>query len=339
MGIAFAGLPTRAITVEEASQVGQVRREAQALAMLAGLAEIDAGRVTLAAMEIATNVLRHGRGGRVLLSLVQGRTTRGVEICGIDRGPGFSLERCLPDGYSTGDRSPGQGLGAIRRQAQVFDVWSDARGAVVLARVYGERTRDEDLGYGALRVPMRQEPVCGDAWYLGWDEGRVVAAMVDGLGHGLLAAEAAELGIAALAQAPELVPDEQLARMHARMSGSRGGAAAVCAYAPDSGQVRFAGVGNIAAAVHEAGVPSRGLASHPGIVGGQYRRSPAFVVPAAAGALLLLHSDGLQSRWSLAQYEGPAWRHPAMVLAVLMRDFERGRGYTSGGALRLGGRR
>lgn len=338
MGIGFVGHVTRAITVEESSQAGQARREAQALAVLAGFGEIDAGRVTLVAMEIATNMLRHGHGGRVLLSLVQGRSGRGVEVCGIDRGPGFSLDQCLPDGYSTGGGSPGQGLGAIQRQSQVFDVWSDARGAVVLARIYPGRSRDEDLGYGALRLPMRQEPVCGDAWYLGWDDDRVVAAMVDGLGHGLQASEAADLGVAAVAAAPELAPDEQLGRMHARMAGSRGGAAAVCVYEAGSGQVRFAGVGNIAAAVHEAGVPSRGLASHPGIAGAQYRRAPAFVVPASPGALLLMHSDGLQSRWNLGQYEGLAFRHPALVLAVLLRDFDRGRDDTSAVAVRLGGR-
>src|SRR5690606_27885226 len=74
--------------------------------------------------------------------------------------------------YTTGAGSPGQGLGAIRRQAQVFDVWSevfdvwsDAGGAVVLARIYPERSRDEDLDYGALRVPLGRETVCGDAWF------------------------------------------------------------------------------------------------------------------------------------------------------------------------------
>ncbi|WP_162201675.1 ATP-binding protein [Pseudoxanthomonas suwonensis] len=337
MGVGFVGQATRAIVVEEATQAGQVRREAQELARLAGFGELDAGRVTLVAMEVATNVLRHGRGGRVLLALVQGRTGLGVEVCGIDRGPGFSLANCLPDGYSTGG-TPGQGLGAIKRQSQVFDAWSDARGAVVLARIYGERTRDEDLGYGALRVPMRQETVCGDAWYLGADGDRVSGALVDGLGHGLLAAEAAETGIAAAAEAAGLDVEEVVARMHARMSSTRGGAAAAFIHDPGAGVVRFAGVGNIAAAIHEPGMPGRGLASHPGIVGSQYRRAPAFVVPATPGALLLMHSDGLQTRWSLAQYEGLAFRHPALVLAVLLRDFDRGRDDTSALAVRLGGR-
>lgn len=338
MGVGFIGQATRVIPVEEATRVGQVRREARALAACAGFGELDAGRVTLAATEVATNVLRHGGGGRVLLSLVQGRTGPGVEVCAIDRGPGFSLERCLPDGYTTGAGSPGQGLGAIRRQAQVFDVWSDAGGAVVLARIYPERSRDEDLDYGALRVPLGRETVCGDAWFLGRDGARVVVALVDGLGHGVQAGEAAAAGIEAVAEAPELAPDLQLGRMHARMAGSRGGAVAVACHEPEAGLVQFSGVGNIAASVHEAGLPARGLPSHPGIVGGQYRRAPGFSLPVAPGALLLLHSDGLQSRWNLARYEGLAFRHPALVLAVLLRDFDRGRDDTGAIAVRLGGR-
>ncbi|WP_372012297.1 ATP-binding protein [Pseudoxanthomonas sp. 10H] len=337
MGVGFAGHATRTIPVEESSQVGQVRREALGLAVLAGFGELDAGRVALAATELATNVLRHGGGGRILLSLVQGRAGKGVEVCATDRGPGFSLARCLPDGFSTAG-SQGQGLGAIQRQSQVFDAWSDDRGAVVLARIYAEEAPASDLGYGALRVPMRHELVCGDGWFLGWDAGRLVVALVDGLGHGVQANEAAELGTAAVAEAPDLPPDELIARMHARMSRTRGGAAAVFCHDEATGQARFAGVGNIAASIHEGGASGRGMASHPGIVGGQYRRAAPFAIPAASGALLLMHSDGLQSRWNLGQYEGLVFRHPALVVAVLLRDFDRGRDDTSVIAVRLGGR-
>src|SRR5690606_7039730 len=234
MGVAFRGQVTRSIPVEESSQVGQVRREALGLANAAGFGEIDGGRVALVATEVATNVLRHGHGGQVLLSLVQGRNGLGVEVCGIDQGSGFSLSRCLPDGYSTAG-SPGQGLGAIQRQSQVFEVWSDARGAVVVSRIYAADAPGNDLGYGALRVPMRRQAVCGDAWLLGWDGPQLVAVLIDGLGHGLQACEAAEEGLAAAADAPGLAADELLARMHGCMSRTRGGAAAVFRHDSDSG--------------------------------------------------------------------------------------------------------
>lgn len=334
MGVAFSGHLTRVIPVEETTQVGQVRREALGLSSLAGLGEEDAGRVALVATETATNVLRHGRGGRVHLSLVAGRSGLGVEVCGIDRGPGFSLARCLPDGYSTAG-SAGQGLGAIKRQSTVFDVWSDAAGAVVLARVHAAAGSGGDLPYGALRIPMRHEVVCGDGWHLTWQDGQVAVTLVDGLGHGQQASEAAGLAIEAAADAGFLTAEETLVRMHARMSGSRGGAAAVFRYDRATGQGHFAGIGNISAAVHD-GAGSRGLASHPGIVGAQFRRVQAFGTPVMPGNLLLMHSDGVQTRWNLAHYEGLVHRHPALVVAVLQRDFDRGRDDTSIIAVRLG---
>jgi serine/threonine protein phosphatase PrpC len=42
-------------------------------------------------------------------------------------------------------------------------------------------------------------------------------------------------------------------------------------------------------------------------------------------ALLIMHSDGVSNRWSLDAHEGLIGRHPAVVAAVLLRDFGRGR--------------
>ena len=47
--------------------------------------------------------------------------------------------------------------------------------------------------------------------------------------------------------------------------------------------------------------------------------------PWPAGALLVMHSDGLASHWSLDSYPGLRLRHPALVAAVLYRDHQRGR--------------
>jgi hypothetical protein len=66
--------------------------------------------------------------------------------------------------------------------------------------------------------------------------------------------------------------------------------------------------------------------SHSGIVGhSAARRFQQFDVPCPPGALLVLHSDGLGSRWDLARYPGLPLRHPGLIAAVLYRDFARGR--------------
>jgi hypothetical protein len=88
--------------------------------------------------------------------------------------------------------------------------------------------------------------------------------------------------------------------------------------------VNFVGVGNIAAVVRsESG--NRHLVSHNGIVGHTLRKLQQFSVGWPDDALLIMHSDGLGSRWELAPYPGLAFRHPAIIAAVLYRDFTRGR--------------
>jgi len=336
MDLNFSGPVTRVVTIEETTQVGQARREALSLATLAGFNEEDAGRVALAATELATNLWRHGGGGRMYLSLIVGHDGLGVELCTIDRGPGFQLAQALQDGYSTGG-SQGLGMGVIARQSRVMDVWSDERGTVVLARIHAERApRNADLAYGAVRLPIKHEEACGDAWHLQVKAGQLSLTVIDGLGHGVLAAAASDAGVraAALASAGEGAVD-RIARLHAGLAGSRGGAAAVACLSLDTGAIDFAGVGNIAGSLLIDDT-SRGMASMPGIVGVQYRKAQAFALHAPAGTLMVLHSDGLQARWSMRDYPGLQHRHPALVVAVLHRDFDRGRDDVCVVALRAG---
>ncbi|MFG3448410.1 ATP-binding protein [Stenotrophomonas sp. NPDC047960] len=335
MDLNFSGRVTRVVVVEEVTQVGQARREALAMADAIGFDEVDAGRVALAATELATNVIKHGRGGRMYLSVVCGRGGEGIELCTLDAGPGFSLAQSLPDGYSTGG-TQGLGLGAIQRQATVLDAWSDDKGSVMVARIYASlAARNVDVPYGALRLAMHHEVACGDAWHLHADAQAVVVTLIDGLGHGLPAADAAHAGVSAAAACGVAAPADVIAAMHAGMSGTRGGAVAVARVEVASGALQFAGIGNISAGLHQA-TTTRGMASHPGIVGVQFRKAQPFHFHATAGTLLLMHSDGLQARWSLRDYPGLFHRHPALIVAVLQRDFDRGRDDTGLIALRLG---
>ncbi|WAW85896.1 ATP-binding protein [Xanthomonas citri pv. malvacearum] len=335
MEVNVTGLVTRSFRVDETSQVGQSRREATALAQMLAFDEASCGRVALVATELATNMVKHWRGGCLQLSTVAARDGgMGVELCAIDDGPGFALTDGLRDGYSTAG-TPGTGLGAIKRQAQLLDAYSDAKGAIVLARVFAQPRAELDLPYGALRVPLHNEVVCGDGWHLAIDAQRVTVSVIDGLGHGPDAVDAADAGTRAAALASG-EPGERIARLHAGMSGTRGGAAAVMQFDAGSGQVRFAGVGNIVASLCD-GDGVRGMPSHPGIVGAQFRKAQPFDFPHAVGKLLVMHSDGLQSRWTLRDHPGLLSRHQRIIAAVLARDYARGRDDCCVFVMRLGG--
>jgi hypothetical protein len=67
------------------------------------------------------------------------------------------------------------------------------------------------------------------------------------------------------------------------------------------------------------------MVSQNGTAGQDSVQVKEFTYPWTTGTLLLMHTDGLQSRWDLGRYPGLISRHPALIAAVLYRDFERGR--------------
>lgn len=317
------------IAVADASQVGEARRAATRLAEAAGLGETQAAEAGIVATELGNNLTRYGRGGRILIQPLAVGGGPGLEILAIDSGPGMAdVQRCMQDGFSTGG-TPGTGLGAVRRIAAEFDLFSIPElGTVVLARI-GAKPRpglqkSSPFRWGAVCVPAPGETVCGDAWRV-LERGDELHLMIaDGLGHGPLAAEASE-PCARLFEAGSFTgPDAFIESAHRSIGGTRGAAAAACVVSAAKRSLRYAGVGNIAGALRSAG-ESRGLFSHNGTVGHLMRKVQQIDYPWPDRGLLIMHSDGLQSRWDLSRYPGLVTRHPAVVAGVLFRDFVRGR--------------
>jgi hypothetical protein len=88
--------------------------------------------------------------------------------------------------------------------------------------------------------------------------------------------------------------------------------------------VRFAGLGNITAAIHRDDAV-RHLVSQHGTAGVGTRRIEEYTYPWDEHSVLVMHSDGITARHDLAAYPGLLERHPGLVAGVLYRDFARGR--------------
>jgi serine phosphatase RsbU (regulator of sigma subunit) len=168
------------------------------------------------------------------------------------------------------------------------------------------------------------ELMCGDAWRVSQSGERVSLLVVDGLGHGPLAFEAAEAVAAIFEKSPFDAPRAHIEAAHASISSTRGAAMAVAQIDLQAGKLTYAGVGNIAGSLIRAGA-SRGLFSHNGIVGHQLRKVQEFEYPFDAQSILIMHSDGLQTRWSLDKYSGLVRQCAPVIAGVLYRDFKRGR--------------
>lgn len=308
----------RSHVIDDSSKVGEARRAAHALANFEFDAEL-AGKVAIAATELANNLLRHAGTGELLIQTLGSDSSAVVELLAIDRGPGMSdISRCMSDGYSTAGTA-GTGLGAVRRLASEFDIHSmPGEGTIVMAR-FGAKS---PLRYGAISIAMPGELDCGDAWHVASDTNGTSVMVVDGLGHGTFAAEAAQACISAFISAPGDAPRDILNRANRSMSRTRGGAAAVGLLAGTS--LTYAGVGNISG--HLVGYEkSQGLMSHNGTLGMHQRPAQQLEYKLSPGSLLILHSDGVSARWDLKERPDLLRAHPAIVAGALYRDHGRNR--------------
>ena len=315
------------IPSDDASRIGEIRRAANALADSAGLGDSDRGRVSLVATEAATNASRHGRKGAVIMRALGPSEGAGIEIIAVDHGPGIAnVGRALEDGFSTGG-TPGKGLGAVKRVANEFDIFSSERGTVLFARIRasGAEPPAAALDVGVVCLPLPGEHVSGDGWSVDPRADGASICMADGLGHGPAAAAAADAGLAAYRNAGTAPrPAEVVQRAHEALRATRGAAFAVGRLETAARRLRFAGVGNISTSLHHGSV-SRSMASVNGTAGLQIRTIQEYDYEWPAGAILVMHTDGLTTRWRLDDYPGLSARPASTIAAVLHRDFTRGR--------------
>ena len=337
------------LPVADLSQVGAARRQVAALGDELGFGETERSHAALVVTELARNLVVHGGGGEIVFRCLKplggadgDGGPRGLELLFLDSGPGMrDVARCLTDGHSTAG-TPGTGLGAAGRQSDVFEVHSvPGRGTAILSRVWSRQPPPPGSAgvpggargafqVGGVSLPVAGETRCGDAWNAAQVGADLRVIVADGLGHGPRAAEAAEEAVDVFDRNPGAGVAETLEIAHGPLKKTRGAAVSVARVEPGPGLVRFAGAGNVtgvllAPPTAAGGSARRSLVSRNGTVGLRLSAGPEFTYPWTARSVLILHSDGLQTQWSLDREPGLAARHPALIAGVLFRDHRRGR--------------
>ncbi|MGV3569605.1 MAG: ATP-binding protein [Ramlibacter sp.] len=311
------------------SRIGEARRYAAKLGYECGLDEVESGRLALVVTELATNLLRHARLGRLLLSARVGR--REVEVVAIDEGPGMAdVHQALDDGYSTGG-TQGTGLGAVRRLATSFDLHSAVpQGTIVVARLRAAAAAPEPpravhaIEVGAIALAAPGERVCGDAWAFALDGKQAAMLVADGLGHGPDAAEASAAAVETFSEDPMAPPRSMLERVHARLRRTRGAAVMMFQADAEADVIRSSGAGNVAGRL-VSGVTDRSVLSQHGTAGVTIRTPEEMSTPWPAHAMLVVCSDGVATRWSADILAPLLGRDPALAAGLLLRDHCRGR--------------
>jgi anti-sigma regulatory factor (Ser/Thr protein kinase) len=310
-------------SVRDSSQIAEARRFAAAEGRALGMDEDKVARVMLVATEMATNLLKHGGGGEIVMDRFADSDGSGIQLIALDNGSGMSdVARCLADGFSlTG--SPGTGLGAMNRQADRFAIYSHpGKGTAAMARFRVSGRHAPGVQLGAVCQALGGGRVSGDNWAFASGQAGPTLFVVDGSGHGPEAARAADVAVEAFNKQVNNDCVALAQGIHRALAPTRGGAIAIARIDLPERLVRFVGIGNIGAAL-VAGGQVRRMISHGGVAGHLAPRMHEYTYPYAGRPMLLLHSDGVSERWSLDQYPGLAAAEPSLVAGVVFRDFRR----------------
>lgn len=314
------------VPVSDTSQTGEARRIAVNAAANLSFSSTQQGKVGIVASELATNLAKHSHGGEVIIQEIRCGGQTGLELMTIDSGPGFSdAAKVMRDGFSTAG-SQGTGLGAVKRLSNKFDLYSqDGTGSVFVAQLWANDSQpcSCNLEYGVVSVPYRGERSNGDSWLLDdLGNGRYAVLVVDGLGHGQFASEAAQAAIEAYRKERGREPEVIIQYCHGALRSTRGAAMALALIDTTKELVQYAGIGNIVGGI-VAHSGSRHMVSHDGTVGHAVRKVHTFTYPWPKNALLIMHSDGLTANWNLDRYPGLLVRTPSAIAGVLYRDCKR----------------
>ena len=323
------------LTVHDQLQVSTIRLHAMAMARAHGFGAENIERVGLVADEMAGNILRHAGSGDVILRMT-GETGGGcVEILALDKGPGIGdIRRAMKISEPSSASGPANGLPGVRKNADLFDIYSPpGRGTAVVAHVgsCASQTACCACGESASRgtmgvvcIPVHGEEECGDAWAIETIAGKQVVLLVDGLGHGPEASAAAQAAVAIFRDKPDADALTILRDMHAALHITRGAAVSMTVLDTVNRTSLFCGVGNVEGRI-VTNAANRHMLPQNGIVGHNMPRLQCAETPWPADGRLVMHSDGISSRWRVDHYPGVLARHPALLAGVLFRDNARAR--------------
>src|SRR6187551_1399084 len=111
--------------VEDRSHIAIIKREIHSKVIQAGFPKSRVAEVDIVVSEVTSNLIKYAGSGELLYRLVDcGEDNPALELLCIDNGPGMNdPARMLKDGVSTGN-TLGQGLGAIQRLSDSFELYS-----------------------------------------------------------------------------------------------------------------------------------------------------------------------------------------------------------------------
>lgn len=319
-----------ALDIREPGDVDQVCRISHLLSEPLGLSSDALSRAILVGSDLCAYLAMQPGGGRLLTTMVEVEDgSYLVEFVAIS-------ERDPTRGSLTGQAAAapvlptGPSLDRVRQHSSVFDSYAVLSGGCVVVSRVGRSTLGKPLrevspiAFGGICIPIEGEKVSGDAWSVVTGGSCASVFVADGLGHGPEAAAASRAAVETFRAAPFTPPSQLLLKAHAALRSTRGAVVGMAHADLANRAINFCGAGNIAGRII-SGVQDRSVISQPGTVGVAIRTLIDVRYSWPEHALLILHSDGISSRWDFSNAHGLMNHHPTLIAAWILLNHARGR--------------
>ncbi len=289
-----------------------------------GFPSEDCEQIGLVVSELATNLIRHAPGGAVRFEALDAGGQIGIEIHSVDSGPGIAdPDRALTDGYSTAG-GLGLGLGTVNRLMDELDFDLEPGGGLRLVARRWIRPRLpgvvlEPLAFGMATRSCRNLPENGDTFvFRQWDR-FALAGVIDGLGHGPLAQRASHTARRYVEDHFDQPLTNVFRGAGRACQGTRGVVMALARFDLARKVLTIASVGNIETRV--VGGPGRlNLLVRRGIVGMNAPEAVPAEHPWSSKSVLIMHSDGLSTRWDWSRFGNVENAAPDVIARRLLAE-------------------
>jgi negative regulator of sigma-B (phosphoserine phosphatase) len=165
--------------------------------------------------------------------------------------------------------------------------------------------------YGVAKSILPGQGESGDRHLISCAGAGILIAVMDGIGHGEEAANAAEAAVSILKTSPDDPVISLVERCHEGLRSTRGVVLSLASIDPKHGMMTWIGVGNVHGVLMRAGARKGSvqevLLLRGGVVGSQLPALQAAVLPIAKGDTLVFVTDGIRSEFveGLSALESP----------------------------------
>ena len=283
-----------------------------------GFADTHSEEVVLAVAELASNVVRHAGRGALIFRPLNSDGRVGIEVEAEDHGPGINdIEQAFTDGYSSAG-GLGYGLGTVNRLMDELEIASTAAlGTRIVCRrwIRPERKIFPVWDVGVASRSRGHALENGDAFVVREWEGKLLAGVIDGLGHGEHAQHAA-LAAQTFVQSHYDLPLDKMFVGADRACRSTRGVVMALAQFDSFISMKLAILGNVEVRAWSSEERLQFIVRR-GILGVGQAHAVVQHHRWEPGWTLVLHSDGLHTHWQWSDFPGLE-RQPAQAIADML---------------------